>query len=217
MVNSPTAHGGQGDEGRRYLEDLGVEGLERLRQAIISSLGSFRRFSQAALGDLADEAIFRALRSGHLDPEQQPVAYIKKIAYNLAVKQQEKLRNEDFTGDNAEMPSDTSDATHHSVPQDDPQSWTRVDDEELVARVEQAITKIPAQQTREVTRLRARGGTPEEVAAQLDIPRHQVDQQYYRGKKAVRSMPEVQPFIREAYLKAGQTQSKQITPAEDGD
>ncbi|MFE9630102.1 RNA polymerase sigma factor [Streptomyces sp. NPDC006463] len=183
-----------------------------LRVKVIASLRRFDLLSPAVREDIADGAIEQVFRSGRLDPKGKPVAYIKKTAARLAMKLCRTVPVEELAPDCASLEM----AVHHAAARDgryqeqefgpttegvdDAAFWGPTDDEETLALVRDAIAAIPARQAREVTRLRGEGMPAREVGETLGIPSNQVDQQWHRGRKAVRASPDVEDRIRPSLL-----------------
>ncbi|MFC8730391.1 RNA polymerase sigma factor [Streptomyces bacillaris] len=127
------------------------------------------------------------------DPVKEPDAYIKKIARNMALQKVKKL-----TRDGRSVLMDNADL--NALPYAAGDAGQDEADQDLVARVSQAITGISSEREREVTRRRAYGESTAEVAASLGISEQQVYTQYNRGRRSVREAPEVSPFVRAAYV-----------------
>ncbi|MER5890508.1 sigma-70 family RNA polymerase sigma factor [Streptomyces sp. NPDC001941] len=184
---------GPHDAGRAWLESLGAAGLERLRGKIIASLGSFTQLSLAERADVADEAIYDVLRSGRLDPSRQPVAYVKTAAWRLAAKKVSRSA--------AESPVE-----HRELELlDDARTQVDVEglaeeDQDLLGRVMRGLDSLTSSEQRETTVRRAYGESAQAIAQDLGISAQQVSTQRHRGVNKVRASPEVQPFVRQAYL-----------------
>ncbi|XQE77548.1 sigma-70 family RNA polymerase sigma factor [Streptomyces microflavus] len=173
--------------------ELGPGGHSALMKKVVASLTGFGQLNAAEREDVASEAIFRAVSKMQFDSSKEPVAYIKKIAWNMALKKVEKLKRDgqSVLMDNADLTALTSPAVDAGEAEQD---------EDLVARVSQAITGITSEREREVTQRRAYGESTAEVAASLGMSEQQVYTQYSRGRAKVRKAPQVSPFVRAAYV-----------------
>lgn len=208
VVSGTSRHEGPASEGAFGLRSLSRQEFEQARQRVIRSLMGFG-FPQAELAELTDQAILQCLRSGRLDPERDPVPYFKKAARLLACKVARE--REEGKGRGAEiLTADMAQTCAAHVVEPGTQwdqsrnleDWGALDDSELIERAQKAVQDIPAPQTQEVVHLRTcEGLPPSEVSEKLGIPRNQVDQPLHRGLRMVRSMPDVEPYIRQAYTK----------------
>ncbi|MEU5036038.1 sigma-70 family RNA polymerase sigma factor [Streptomyces rubiginosohelvolus] len=190
---------GDGDDpseaGHAYIVELGPGGLSALMEKVIASLTGFQQLNAAEREDVATEAIFQAVSRKQFDPGKEPDAYIKKIARNMALQKVKKL-----TRDGRSVLMDNADLNALPYAAGDAGQDEAEQDQDLVARVSQAITGISSERAREVTRRRAFGESTAEVAASLGISEQQVYTQYSRGRRSVREAPEVSPFVRAAYV-----------------
>ncbi len=190
---------GDGDDpseaGHAYIVELGPGGLSALMEKVIASLTGFQQLNAAEREDVATEAIFQAVSRKQFDPGKEPDAYIKKIARNMALQKVKKL-----TRDGRSVLMDNADLNALPYAAGDAGQDEAEQDQDLVARVSQAITGISSERAREVTRRRAYGESTAEVAASLGISEQQVYTQYSRGRRSVREAPEVSPFVRAAYV-----------------
>ncbi|MFI5740929.1 RNA polymerase sigma factor [Streptomyces anulatus] len=89
---SPDDGGSLSTPGRTYINELGTDGYNALVKKVIASLANFKQLNTAEREDVASEAIIRAVSRAQFDPSDQPVAYIKTIARNLALKKIEELK-----------------------------------------------------------------------------------------------------------------------------
>ncbi|WP_405669550.1 hypothetical protein [Streptomyces sp. NBC_01530] len=189
------------------------EQFQQLLKETVASLGGFRCFSHAARQDIAGEAILQVLDSGRLDPSREPVAYIKKAAARLAAKWSRQLKAETLVDDGRHLEAAAAAAACREGHSTDPQEcmvrdgdaanrnlWGPTDDEELIGLVDDAIDGIRAPQTRKVAQLRRQGVSPADSAAQLGTSRNQVDQQWRRGRTAIRSTPAISDRLRPAHI-----------------
>ncbi|MEU3208809.1 sigma-70 family RNA polymerase sigma factor [Streptomyces cyaneofuscatus] len=190
---------GDGDDpseaGHAYIVELGPGGLSALMEKVIASLTGFQQLNAAEREDVATEAIFQAVSRKQFDPGKEPDAYIKKIARNMALQKVKKL-----TRDGRSVLMDNADLNALPYAAGDAGQDEAEQDQDLVARVSQAITGISSEREREVTRRRAYGESTAEVAASLGISEQQVYTQYNRGRRSVREAPEVSPFVRAVYV-----------------
>ncbi|MFD7861614.1 RNA polymerase sigma factor [Streptomyces sp. NPDC059783] len=196
------------DTGRAYLSAMGRDGFDALLKKVIASLGCFGQLNAAEREDVAQEAVLRALTSRGLDPSYQPVAYIKKIARNMAIKKVDKLRR-----DGVSVLMDNADLNDLVCPGGNVEEAEREQDQDLVARVSQGLSEISSPQQREVTERRAGGEGAAQIAASLGISSQQVHTQYNRGRARVRSAPQVSPYVRAAYVQS----ASRVRPAEEGE
>ncbi|MFT9786461.1 RNA polymerase sigma factor [Streptomyces rhizosphaericola] len=192
---SPGDGDGPSEAGHAYIVELGPGGLSALMEKVIASLTGFQLLNAAEREDVATEAIFQAVSRKQFDPGKEPDAYIKKIARNMALQKVKKL-----TRDGRSVLMDNADLNALPYAAGDAGQDEAEQDQDLVARVSQAITGISSERAREVTRRRAYGESTAEVAASLGISEQQVYTQYSRGRRSVREAPEVSPFVRAAYV-----------------
>ncbi|MGW0940145.1 sigma-70 family RNA polymerase sigma factor [Streptomyces sp. NPDC002666] len=192
---SPGNGGGLSEAGHAYLAALGAAGFDALLKKVIASIACFKQLNEDELQDVAAEAIHRALMNKQLDPSDQPVAYIKKIAWNMVLKKLKKLRKD---GESVLMDNvDLNALTCTTVDADEAEQ-----EQDLVARVSQVLSQIASPEQREVTERRAQEEKSAEVAVSLGISEQQVYTQYHRGLAKVRAAPEVSPFVRAAYVQS---------------
>ncbi|MEH0400624.1 sigma-70 family RNA polymerase sigma factor [[Kitasatospora] papulosa] len=203
---APGHGGGRSDTGRAYLEKLGTDELDALLKKVIASIACFKQLNEAELQDVAADAIERVLRNKRLDPSNQPVAYIKKIARNMVLRKLSQLKKD---GESVLMDnSDLNALTCTTV-----EAGEADQGQDLEARASHAIKGIPSDQEREVTERRAYGEPSEDVAVSLGISKQQVYTQYNRGLAKVRAAPQVSPFVRAAHVQS----AGRKRPAKDGE
>lgn len=155
---------------------------------------------------IAAGAFLTAYRKG-IAPDGEPVAYVKKIAYNDAVEYLKKSPRTvpddptDPTGllstfaenpANAADPADTSD--DENMDADEAAGRRDREDADVWDLVDPAIGDIGAAQRREVIRRQSRGQHDQQIAAELRIPPNQVYQQRSRGTADLRTA--LEPYIR---------------------
>ncbi|WP_162793342.1 RNA polymerase sigma factor [Streptomyces globosus] len=166
------------------------------------------------LEGIATAAFFTAYRKG-IDFDREPVAYIKKIAYNDALKWVKERKKEWlvdqtdptgllalFGGEAAD--ADPSDAVARSVdPKRQMAAGTAVaeavatrlkEDADVWDVVDPAISTISAQQQHEVILRQSLGHDDDRIAADLGISRNQIYQQRHRGIAVLRK--ELKQYIR---------------------
>ncbi|UZI33918.1 sigma factor [Streptomyces sp. VB1] len=72
--------------------ELGSDGYGVLVKKVIAFLTGFKQLNAAEREDVVGEAIVRAVSRAQFDPSDQPVAYIKTIARNMALEKLNKLK-----------------------------------------------------------------------------------------------------------------------------
>ncbi|TYR44818.1 RNA polymerase sigma factor [Streptomyces parvus] len=85
--------GGGSEAGHTYLTKLGNARFDALMKQVIASLAGFEQLNAAEREDVASEAVYHAVSRKQFDPSDQPVAYIKTIARNMALKKIEELKS----------------------------------------------------------------------------------------------------------------------------
>ncbi|WP_030333602.1 RNA polymerase sigma factor [Streptomyces sp. NRRL B-1381] len=194
MVN--TGDGGGSEAGHTYLTKLGNASFDALMKQVIASLTGFKQLNAAEREDVTIEAIYHAVSRKQFDPSDQPVAYIKTIARNMALKKIEELKKP--KKEVAHVLMDHTDL--------DTLACTAVDangaeqEQELTNLVVKALDQVSPQQ-REVTERRARKEEAADIALALGISTQQVHTQYHRARAKVRALPQISPFVREAYVR----------------
>ncbi|WP_327742768.1 hypothetical protein OHO28_51750 [Streptomyces europaeiscabiei] len=195
-------------------ENMTEDQLRQMLNEVVASLSGFRDLSHAARQDIANEALYQVLRSGLLDPSRQPVAYIKTTAGRLARKWAVQLKSETLIDDGPRLDAAaTAAASREGCGSTDPQEcvvreaspadrrlWGPTEEEELLGAVDDAIRDISAPQTRAVAELQRQGMRAPDIAAQVGTTRNQVDQQWSRGRQAIRSAPAVSDRLRPAHI-----------------
>jgi DNA-directed RNA polymerase specialized sigma24 family protein len=78
--------------------------------------------------------------------------------------------------------------------------WGPTEEEELLGAVDDAIRDISAPQTRAVAELQRQGMRASDIAVEVGTTRNQVDQQWSRGRRAIRSAPAVRDRLRAAHV-----------------
>jgi RNA polymerase sigma factor (sigma-70 family) len=195
-VVSPDDGGSLSTPGRTYINELGTDGYNALVKKVIASLANFKQLNTAEREDVASEAIIRAVSRAQFDPSDQPVAYIKTIARNLALKKIEELKKP--KREVARVFMDHTDL--------DTLACTAVDageaeqEQELTDLAVEALGQVSPQQ-REVTERRAREEKPADIASALGVSTQQVYTQYHRALTKVRALPQISPLVREAYVR----------------
>ncbi|MFJ2967624.1 RNA polymerase sigma factor [Streptomyces collinus] len=188
--------------------------LRQMLNEVVASLSGFRDLSHAARQDIANEALYQVLRSGLLDPCRQPVAYIKTTAGRLACKWAVQLKSETLIDDGPRLDAAaTAAASREGCGSTDPQEcvvrdaspadrrlWGPTEEEELLGAVDDAIRDISAPQTWAVAELQRQGMRAPDIAAQVGTTRNQVDQQWSRGRQAIRSAPAVSDRLRPVHI-----------------
>nr|WP_276617068.1 sigma-70 family RNA polymerase sigma factor [Streptomyces sp. 196(2019)] len=163
---------------------------------VIASLADFKQLSTAEREDVASEAIIRAVSRAQFDPSDQPVAYIKTIARNLALKKLNKLNKPQTEVASVLMDHTDLDALAGTAAD----TGEAEQEQEMTDRVVDALRQVSPQQ-REVTRRQARDEKPSDIASALGISTQQVYTQSHRARTKVRASPQVSPFVREAYVR----------------
>ncbi|WP_407842185.1 RNA polymerase sigma factor (plasmid) [Streptomyces sp. DSM 116496] len=143
---------------------------------------------------IAAGAFVTAFHKG-IDPDGNPVAYIKQIAFNDALEFLDKRKNE-VTTDLLDLFGDApaEDANPDAATNDEPVGRRKKEDCEVWDQVDAEILKIPAPQAREVTRLQSLGNTDEMIADNLGIPKNQIYQQRHRTTLRLRT--QLRQYIR---------------------
>ncbi|MFE9813232.1 RNA polymerase sigma factor [Streptomyces sp. NPDC005548] len=187
--------------------------LRQMLNDVVSSLSGFRDLSHAARQDIANEALYQVFKSGRLDPSRQPVAYIKATAARLACKWAVQLKSETLVDDGQRLDAaataaasregcstDPQECVVRDAPPDDRRLWGPTEEDELLGAVDDAIRDISAPQTRAVAEMQRQGMRAPDIAAEIGTTRNQVDQQWSRGRKAIRSAPAVSDRLRPAHI-----------------
>ncbi|WP_371679632.1 hypothetical protein [Streptomyces sp. NBC_01276] len=166
------------------LRSLSREQHAELRAKVIASLCGFHRLDMETRADVADGAIEQVLRSGRMDPKGNPVGYIKTTAKRLAVRLDARLQVERSTSDSSALELAAHKAACRDGRYEDQQFgpasdgvhdvgfWGPTDDEENVARVQDAISSIPAAQVRAVPRGGDAGSVPSRWAVRRCLTGH---------------------------------------------
>ncbi|WP_019070610.1 RNA polymerase sigma factor [Streptomyces hokutonensis] len=189
---------------------LDEDQFQEVRRKIIASLSGFSRLSPATRAEIVDDAFYSVLKCGQLDPDREPLAYIKATARRLAVKVSQRQARESLTDDQPTLEQALESASLRARPREpDPSDgpvpeqgatrdplWGPTEDEELLDGIHAAIDSIGAEQCRAVTQLRAQDIDSAEVATALGITRNQVYQQWSRGQQKVREAPEIRDRTR---------------------
>ncbi|WSQ06322.1 hypothetical protein OG604_50820 [Streptomyces sp. NBC_01231] len=194
-------------------ENMTEEQLRQMLKEVVASLSGFRDLSNAARQDIASEALCQVLSSGLLDPSRQPVAYIKSTARRLACKWSAQFKSETLVDDGQRLDAAATAAASREGCSTDPQEcvvrdaspadrrlWGPTEEEELLGAVDDAIRDISAPQTRAVAEMQRQGMRAPDIAAQVGTTRNQVDQQWSRGRQAIRSAPAVSDRLRPAHI-----------------
>ncbi|MGQ4482639.1 RNA polymerase sigma factor [Streptomyces sp. SAS_276] len=211
-MSSETGHA-LDDEVPFDLYALNENQFQGVRRKIIASLSGFSQLSPATRADIADEAIYLVLKCGQLDPDREPLAYIKKTARRRASRVSQRQARESLTDDQSALEQALESAclrARHREP--DPSEgpvreqgakrdpvWGPTEDEELLDGIHAAIDSIGAEQCRTVTRLRAQDIDSAEVATVLGLSTNQVYQQWSRGQQKVREAPAIRDRARAGY------------------
>ncbi|MFE3676066.1 sigma-70 family RNA polymerase sigma factor [Streptomyces griseus] len=193
---SPDGGGSLSTPGRTYINELGNDGYNALVKKVIASFADFKRLSTAEREDVASEAIIRAVSRAQFDPSDQPVAYIKTIARNLALKKLNKLNKPQTEVAGVLMDHTDLDALASTAAD----TGEAEKEQELTDLAVEALGQVSPQQ-REVTVRRAREEKPSEIASELGVSTQQVYTQYHRALTKVRASPQISPFVREAYVR----------------
>ncbi|MFE9141839.1 RNA polymerase sigma factor [Streptomyces tubercidicus] len=163
----------------------------------------FPQLNEADAFELTDAAILIAFRSG-IDPERQPVAYVKKIAEREALDHMERRKPELLAGEVLDL-LDPPAPTDAAVEGQEAQSAGRDKrDEEIWDLVDQATVQIAAPQCREVLARQGRGDGDDQIASDLGIKKNAVYQQRSRGVTALRA--ELTEYVRPGHMKPPQAQ-----------
>lgn len=197
MVNTGDG-GGPSAPGHAYLMELGSDGYSVLVEKVIASLTGFKQLNAAEREDVASEAILRAVSRPQFDPSDQPVAYIKAIARNMALKKLEKLRKPKT--EVASVLMDHADLDAVALRAVDTGEAEQEQEQELTDRVVDALRQVSPQQL-EVTRRQTQKEKASDIASALGISTQQVYTQSHRARTKVRASPQVSPFVREAYVR----------------
>ncbi|MFI7020880.1 RNA polymerase sigma factor [Streptomyces sp. NPDC050164] len=203
------------------LETMTEEQLQHLLNEVTASLSGFRNLTYACRQDIASEALYQVLESGHLDPSRHPVAYIKKTARRLACRWSEQLKNETLVDDGQRLDAavtaaasregcstDPQECVVHGASSADRRLWGPTDDEELLSAVDDAIGNISAPQTRAVAEMQRQGMRACDIATEIGPTRNQVDQQWSRGRRAIRSAPAVSDRLRATHVMPSRSRSE---------
>ncbi|MFF8248081.1 sigma-70 family RNA polymerase sigma factor [Streptomyces griseus] len=193
---SPDGGGSLSTPGRTYINELGNDGYNALVKKVVASFADFKRLSTAEREDVASEAIIRAVSRAQFDPSDQPVAYIKTIARNLALKKLNKLNKPQTEVASVLMDHTDLDALAGTAAD----TGEAEQEQELTDLAVEALGQVSPQQ-REVTVRRAREEKPSEIASELGVSTQQVYTQYHRALTKVRASPQISPFVREAYVR----------------
>ncbi|MFW3464455.1 MULTISPECIES: sigma-70 family RNA polymerase sigma factor [Streptomyces griseus group] len=189
--------GGGSEAGHTYLTKLGTASFDALMKQVIASLAGFRQLNAAEREDVAIEAIYHAVSRKQFDPSDQPAAYIKTIARNMALKKIEELKKPKT--EVARVLMDHTDL--------DTLACTTVDadeaeqEQELTDLVVEVLGQIASPQQRKVTERTAQGEEAADIASSLGVSTQQVYTQYHRARTKVRASPQISPFVREAYVR----------------
>ncbi|MEV6476982.1 sigma-70 family RNA polymerase sigma factor [Streptomyces sp. NPDC051657] len=189
--------GGLSTPGHAYLMELGSDGYGVLVKKVIASLTGFKQLNAAEREDVASEAILRAVSRAQFDPSDQPVAYIKTIARNMALKKIEELKKPQTEVASVLMDHVDLDALAFRAVD----AGEAEQEQDLADRVSQALCQIASPEQREVTKRRAQEEKAADIASALGISTQQVYTQYHRGRTKVRASSQVSPFVREAYVR----------------
>lgn len=194
-------------------ENMTEDQLRQMLDEVAASLSGFRDLSPAVRQDIASEALYQVLSSGLLDPSRQPVAYIKTTARRLACKWSAQFKSETLVDDGQRLDAAVTAAASREGCSTDPQEcivrdaspadrrlWGPTEEEELLGAVDDAIRDIRAPQTRAVAEMQRQGMRAPDIAVQIGITRNQVDQQWSRGRQAIRSAPAVSDRLRPAHI-----------------
>ncbi|MFE1367279.1 sigma-70 family RNA polymerase sigma factor [Streptomyces anulatus] len=195
---SPDDGGSLSTPGCTYINELGTDGYTALVKKVIASLTDFKRLNTAEREDVASEAIIRAVSRAQFDPSDQPVAYIKTIARNLALKKLNKLNKPQTEVASVLMDHTDLDALAGTAA--DTGEAEQEQEQELTDLAVEALGQVSPQQ-REVTERRAREEKPSEIASSLGVSTQQVYTQSHRALTKVRASPQISPFVREAYVR----------------
>ncbi|MEV7658602.1 sigma-70 family RNA polymerase sigma factor [Streptomyces anulatus] len=189
--------GGGSEAGHTYLTKLGNARFDALMKQVIASLAGFEQLNAAEREDVASEAVYHAVSRKQFDPSDQPVAYIKTIARNMALKKIEELKKPKTEVARVLMDHTDLDALACTTVDADEAEQ----EQDLTGLVVQALGQIASPQQREVTERRAQKEKAADIASSLGISTQQVHTQYHRGRTKVRASPQVSPFVREAYVR----------------
>ncbi|MFJ6810928.1 sigma-70 family RNA polymerase sigma factor [Streptomyces anulatus] len=183
--------------GHAYLMELGSDGYGVLVKKVIASLTGFKQLNAAEREDVAIEAILLAVSRAQFDPSDQPVAYIKTIARNMARRKFNKLKKPKTEVARVLMDHADMDALACTAVSADEAEQ----EQDLTDLVVEALGQIASPQQREVTERRAQEEKAADIASSLGISTQQVYTQYHRGRTKVRASSQVSPFVREAYVR----------------
>ncbi|MER5347145.1 hypothetical protein ABT030_44080 [Streptomyces mirabilis] len=149
--------------------------------------------------EIAGAAIAAALRSGRVDPSQQPLAYFKTTARRLAVEHHEKKSSEVLVGDYPDeclsVPCPVSDQRARSdrAPED-ADVWELVDE---------VIEGLPRQREQDVLRRQSNGQDDDAIAEETGRAKNAVYQGRRHGVASVQG--QLEQYIRPAHLKPRRT------------
>ncbi|MFC8726418.1 RNA polymerase sigma factor [Streptomyces bacillaris] len=188
---------GEGSEaGHTYLTNLGNASFDALMKQVIASLAGLKQLNAAEREDVAIEAIYHAVSRKQFDPSDQPVAYIKAIARNLALKKIEELRKP--KKEVARVLMDHTDLDTLACTAAD--AGEAEQEQELTDLAVKALDQVSPQQ-REVTKRRALEEKPADIVSALGTSTQQVYTQYHRALTKVRALPQISPLVREAHVR----------------
>ncbi|MET9554522.1 sigma-70 family RNA polymerase sigma factor [Streptomyces sp. NPDC006645] len=194
-----------------YFSEMTAAQHQELRGKLLHHVARFTQMPKASHEELVDDAITEAVGKGRVDPERQPVAYLKRCVERLVLEALSVRKVRECSSDDMALESAAVVAVRQAgldwrelsvtAGYGDSSVWGQSAEEEIWQSSQAALRSLRAPQARQCVQLSVLDGlSPEKVAEELGIPRAQVDSQLSRARRQMREHPDVKDRVRAAHV-----------------